>query len=563
MATVNFQDRFYLPAVYMKDIPNMKYEDYIDAYNVTWRTEDTPVECHPSKEALEWSSPNQPDYRPSQHVQNAEDAVYLYRPAYYNIPNQQTPCPTSFATQYVTIPPYEFQIGENEVREQFYGYNESIPGCVYDRDSVEQAWSSEQECLEMEYDLRHEQAWSSEQECLGMENDLRHEHEYTNVYNHNNQTDQQDYGECGLYVSNDRNEYVLVNDLEQVHGDEYDQEHDLYISNDNNEYVNPYMSNDRNECALVNDHEHVQEHDLYISNDNNEYVNPYEVYSKNIQVEVAQTHMVASNNTNNVSIQSNEAIEHTDIGQNEELYILGDNNEYVRVSDMHRTWLDQQEEEFNLMKKARIYLIGHSFISHIADAAEHKTTPSQHETVRKWNNKLNELEIDLEILGQGGAKFSYLEHYSEVIKEEKPDGVVIDLGSNDLCLSKINPSKLAEDISRITEDWVRKGWIKAAVICHIAWRTTLKKSYRCDKTLDDYNRDVEKYNKHLACRLKDNPKIVHWRHKGLRHPKISAINKKDGVHPDTETGFPKYVRSLSFATRVCKNRILKSINGNY
>ena len=104
--------------------------------------------------------------------------------------------------------------------------------------------------------------------------------------------------------------------------------------------------------------------------------------------------------------------------------------------------------------------------------------------------------------------------------------------------------------------WIRQGLVKAVVICHVLHRTKLEQSYRCDKTLEQFNSDVDVYNRYLAGYLQDNPKVTHWRHSGMRFPPIEVLCPHDGVHPYTLAGFKKYTRSLTYAIRLCRKMVL-------
>ena len=113
------------------------------------------------------------------------------------------------------------------------------------------------------------------------------------------------------------------------------------------------------------------------------------------------------------------------------------------------------------IKRTRIYLLGHSFITRVMDAVELKSHKFKKVTLKLWGSKWASLGIDAELVGRRGAKFPYLENFTNDIKEEKPDGLVIEIGSNDLCHSSINPQGLARDVVNYAQWWIEN---KATVL---------------------------------------------------------------------------------------------------
>ena len=217
--------------------------------------------------------------------------------------------------------------------------------------------------------------------------------------------------------------------------------------------------------------------------------------------------------------------------------------------------LVRDDSEMQPLEDVNVYLLGHSFISRLGDVVEN-TYHSLYDVVLDMDDNLLSYGVSVEIKGKSGAKFSYIEQYTKKLEEFKVGGVLIEIGSNDLCLSSCKPETLAKLVTETANGWIHDGLAKAVVICHVLHRSKLEKSYRCDKTLEQYNLDVDIYNVCLAGHLQDNPKVTHWRHAGMRFPPVEVLCPHDGVHPYTLAGFKKYTRSLTYAIRRCRKMVL-------
>ena len=106
-------------------------------------------------------------------------------------------------------------------------------------------------------------------------------------------------------------------------------------------------------------------------------------------------------------------------------------------------------------------------------------------------------------------------------KSHKPDILVLDIGSNDLCDPSADPETSGETITAFVDMFHHEIQHKFTVICQVI--------PRLNPPFPNYNRRVKKLNKCLQDTLVDSLVVKFWRHRGLNNP-TRDIYVRDGIH---------------------------------
>ena len=143
------------------------------------------------------------------------------------------------------------------------------------------------------------------------------------------------------------------------------------------------------------------------------------------------------------------------------------------------------------------------------------------------NSSLNE-HFDLEnsclvkLRGSSGRTVDRLIRYDlRAIRATKPDILVLEIGSNDLCDPSADPETLGDTITAFVDVLHHEIQHKFIVICQVIPRRNLP--------FLNYNRRVKKLNKCQQDTLADSLVVKFWRHRGLNNP-TRDIYVRDGIH---------------------------------
>ena len=164
----------------------------------------------------------------------------------------------------------------------------------------------------------------------------------------------------------------------------------------------------------------------------------------------------------------------------------------------------------------RSLILGHSFLRRMKVFLKNNAV----------NSSLNE-HFDLEnscivkLIGNGGSKFKRLMRYNLRATTTRPDILVLEIGSNDLCDPSAEPEIIGEIITAFVDVLRYEIQHKFTVICQVI---------PCrNPPFPKYNRRVKKLNKCLQDTLADSSVVKFWRHRGLNNP-TRDIYVRDEIH---------------------------------
>ena len=190
-------------------------------------------------------------------------------------------------------------------------------------------------------------------------------------------------------------------------------------------------------------------------------------------------------------------------------------------------------------------IVGHSFVTRLL-----KELTKKYKAGGSWSQSLDILgyRTSLFIKGTSGLTIDRFNEITEYLKEIQPDAVIIELGSNDICKEEENMFKLAYKLfSELTNLLKEVPSIQSIVWCHVTPRLRI---IRSKKKLKDYNKDVHDFNRLMKGRTNCMERAHHWRHRGLTRP--TWLLMEDGLHPDTNLGLFRYLKSIGAACKWLK-----------
>ena len=165
----------------------------------------------------------------------------------------------------------------------------------------------------------------------------------------------------------------------------------------------------------------------------------------------------------------------------------------------------------------RSLILGHSFVRRMKDFLKSNA----------GNSSFNE-HFDLEhsclvkLRGNGGRTVERLMRYDlRATRATKPDILVLEIGSNDLCDPSADPEILSETITALVDVLRHEIQHKFTVICQVIPRR--------NTPFPNYNWRVKQLNKCLRDTLADSSVVKFWRHRGLNNP-TRDIYVRDGIH---------------------------------
>ena len=202
-----------------------------------------------------------------------------------------------------------------------------------------------------------------------------------------------------------------------------------------------------------------------------------------------------------------------------------------------------------------VVILGHSFVDRLRTALEDFGANNNEEVQEALNLKNDRIRPFIH--GQSGANIDHLKSYAEDATAQFPHIALIDIGQNDLCYTKNGtPRQLAEkltaEIKRMFTEYER---LEVAIFCKVIHKT---KMWKGDKKLTRLNRDIDEFNYQMMKLTRNDIRILRWRHRGMYNPRKS--HTRDGTHPNSSTGFWKYVKSISACCRWAKSKLLERRN---
>lgn len=183
-----------------------------------------------------------------------------------------------------------------------------------------------------------------------------------------------------------------------------------------------------------------------------------------------------------------------------------------------------------------------------------------HSFVRRLKSKRGSIvSIDLErnsipinCLGEGGLNFTRIQakpnEYFSQLRGVQPSVLILDLGTNDLCAPKGNPSAVFYQYGVFLKDLRRWGVAPDIIVfLPVLPRTGTLRGGQV--SLDEFNRRAEEFNKLLVEESWREDKWWVWNHRGLKHPRYNL----DGVHLNA-SGMIQYERTLKQVVKFFDSR---------
>ena len=145
--------------------------------------------------------------------------------------------------------------------------------------------------------------------------------------------------------------------------------------------------------------------------------------------------------------------------------------------------------------------------------------------------------------GVGGLKVDGLLAELPLICELGPRAVIVDIGTNDLSLAGVDPSRLASRIVALAQRVLAVASVSEVVLCQVMPRVAVRPTGpRRYAPRADFNDARFVVNRTLDALTSDLPHIHYWRHRGM-HANWEQYFDSCGVHLN-EVGMRKYVRSI-------------------
>ena len=193
------------------------------------------------------------------------------------------------------------------------------------------------------------------------------------------------------------------------------------------------------------------------------------------------------------------------------------------------------------LESSQTAIIGHSFVTRLHDELMRKSR----EEGLTWSQSLdlNHCRVTPFLKGQGGAHVHDIDNLEWFITSIKPNAVVLEMGSNDLCGPRELEDIATDLVARCVDILANHDEVQALIWCHVIRRNKL---YSDHKDKSQYNKDVPTFNRLVVEKIKPIARLHHWKHQGFQIPSFYLLG--DGVHPNTEAGMERYIQSIS---RLC------------
>ena len=202
----------------------------------------------------------------------------------------------------------------------------------------------------------------------------------------------------------------------------------------------------------------------------------------------------------------------------------------------------------------KVAILGHSFISRLGNEMSKRSKRNDHTLQEEFN--LRGSRILPYIDGQPGARIEYITELSNLCAAEFPQIIIVDIGQNDLCWSYNTPKELAIQLySHIKLMFETHDTLELVAICQVTYKTKLLIS---DKLLGKFCQDVDEFNYQMLRLTRNDFRIMRWKHRGLSEPTKPFTT--DGTHPNSISGFWKYLKSISSLCRDAKIKMLERRN---
>ncbi len=125
------------------------------------------------------------------------------------------------------------------------------------------------------------------------------------------------------------------------------------------------------------------------------------------------------------------------------------------------------------------------------------------------------------------------------------DGIIVQIGSNDLCSPSVSPSGLIDQIQNELLPHLHKLGIQVVYFCQVFHRRPGRTLNQLPIPLHIYNDKVTEFNHMLASLAQDHFLAQFWEHQSLlKCGKINRVWRADGIHLNWHHGQKPFYRSI-------------------
>ena len=176
---------------------------------------------------------------------------------------------------------------------------------------------------------------------------------------------------------------------------------------------------------------------------------------------------------------------------------------------------------------ANILILGHSFVRRL------QTFLTEHHDRRAAHN-MNLPHENISFLGIGGRTVSKMLSFDlDKIKAFQPKVIILELGTNDLCVVAQRPESVGSDIEHLVQVLHDHCGAEFIMVCLVNYRSAIAPH------VPDFSHKVDLLNKYPKVVLEPLPYAEAWSHRGLQSPSI-AVLCRDGVHLNAAGNYALY-----------------------
>ena len=187
-----------------------------------------------------------------------------------------------------------------------------------------------------------------------------------------------------------------------------------------------------------------------------------------------------------------------------------------------------------------LLILGHSFVRRLQEYVFRRNDTNK---VVGADLGISEQFSNVFYRGIGGLTLDGLRLELPLVRDLAVRGVILDIGTNDLSTSHVDPVNLAKRIVDFAKLVAAVDSVAEVVVCQVLPRVIVRPTVRSRfQTRADFNSARFMVNRTLDALTTDLPHVHYWRHCGM-HANWPQYFDRFGVHLN-DAGMRKYVRSV-------------------
>ena len=197
-----------------------------------------------------------------------------------------------------------------------------------------------------------------------------------------------------------------------------------------------------------------------------------------------------------------------------------------------------------------LLILGHSFVRRLQEYVFRRNDTNK---VVGADLGISEQFSNVFYRGIGGLSLDGLMLELPLVRDLAVRGVILDIGTNDLSASHVDPVNLAKRIVDFAKLVAAVDSVAEVVVCQVLPRVMVRPTGRSRfQTRADFNSARFVVNRTLDVLTTDLPHVHYWRHRGM-HANWPQYFDRFGVHLN-DAGMRKYVRSVRGAAMFVANQ---------